>query len=384
MVMLFLILLGCAIFGALILLNVIELKAAAFCAFFFVSIAGITAFVQYNSKIKDVEILNGYVLSKSAWKFMCPMNTGNPCRNSYPCNCHPVQYVCGSDAKTGAVEYCTRIECDTCYTYPWEQNWYVKSTLFNRMEINRIDEQGADEPPRWTVISKDDAVSAPHTYVNWVQAAYKSLFHEDSANITEELKSKVPAYPAGIYDYYKINRLVTIGYNPTNSKEWNEKLSDTLRYLGATKQVNIIIVMYKGFSDTFPITIRHVWHGFKKNDAIVFVKMDSDNMVEKFDVMSWSRNDIFNVTLRDELNDRYQGTTIDNVSEFMHILNMNTNKYYVRREMKEFEYLKDDIETANHVYYTWAISLLLGLILSIILTHQKPLDIITSIVLTNN
>jgi len=370
MIIIWLIVASLIIFGILIYLKYLQIEPTIAVLVLFVGITGGHAAYQYHLNVSDQEILNGKITTKRVWQFSCPMNTSNPCTNDYACNCHPVRYVCGSDAKTGATQYCTRIECDTCYTYPWEKNWYVSSTIFNDMQIKRVDDQGAVEPPRWTATQPNDPVSMKNTYDNWVKAAYDSLFHKDEKSLSEELKKKVPSYPLGIYDYYKIDRVLTVGYNLPNTKEWNVALSEALKDIGSLKQINVVIVMYKGLPDDFPNAVRNVWRGFKKNDAVIFLQFDQDDIIERVSIMSWSKKDMFNVVLRDELFDLYGGHKIANVNEFMNVIKTVTMQHYQRRSMQEFEYLKDDIEVSDSIYYVWFICLLFSFVGSFFLTKH--------------
>lgn len=306
--------------------------------------------ISYYRDVSDVEILNGEVNKKYSWKFECPMNTFNPCRNGYPCNCKTVSYVCGSDPKTGSLEYCTRIECDTCYLYEWEQNWYVESNISKEWEIDRVDAQGKNIPKRWDEVNLGDPVSVNNTYFNWVKAAYKSLFHEDG-EINDDLKLKVPEYPSKIYDYYKIDRIVTIDYNLKEKEKWNLNLSEILKKLGPEKEVNVIIVHTKDYGEKFPIVIRNIWRGFKKNDVVIVLQYSSDEL-NRVSVMSWSKNEMLNVSLRDDIYNTFVSLKEISVNEFMSIVEKNIKDNFVRRPMTDFEYLKDDIELSSFVYYS--------------------------------
>lgn len=323
-----------------------------------------SAALNFHSQVADEEVLNGEVTSKDFWKFSCPTNTWNPCRNGYSCHCHQ---VCTGSGKNRSCHQ----ECDTCYVYPWEKNWYVQSNIFGGrgVEINRIDAQGAGEPPRWSLVQKGDPTSAIHDYINWVKGAANSLFHQKPENY-DEYVSKVPQYPIAVRDYYKVDRVFSVD-TQVDATAWNLALANTLRDLGPKKQINVIVFFYNGLSDTFPEVVRHQWRGFKKNDAVIFMGL-SGNLVTDVNVMSWSDKDMFNVVLRDELHEAFlnkEPNDID-ISQFMSIMHGTVLKEYVRRSMASYEYLKAEIGYTAVVWWILSISIFIVLAASLFITYK--------------
>ena len=305
----------------------------------------------------DTEILNGAVTGKEPWKFSCPTNTMNPCRNGYSCNCVQVPYECGSSDSKGNYQSqtCYRTECDTCYTYPWEQNWYVSSNIMSKIEIDRVDSQGAVTPPRWSSVQINDPVSTTHKYKNWVRASSKSLFKQDP--IADERYAKlIPEYPLKIYDYYNINRVLTPNTALVKKAAWNKELSYVLGQLGPTKQLNTAVVVVKNVDRSYANAARRAWYGFKKNDAILFVGVDAQNNVIWGDTMSWSKNEVFNVETRNYI-ERYIGTNVNNIDPKIFFTDYGAiaKAQFQRRSMKEFEYLKGDIPPPTWLIWVTAI-----------------------------
>lgn len=300
----------------------------------------------------DREILNGAVTGKEAWKFSCPTNTSNPCRNGYDCNCHEVCST-STDSKGNQTKSC-HTECDTCYEYRWEQNWYVNSNLQSRIEIDRVDEQGALQPDRWSSVIKGDPVSITGSYKNWVKASSKSLFKEDPV-ADERFAKIIPEYPIEIYDYYRINRVLTPNVKLANISVWNEELSKVLSIRGPERQLNTVVVIVKGVDRSYANAVRRSWHGFKKNDAVLFIGLDGQNRVAWGETMSWSKAEIFNVEARDYIQ-RYTGTAITDIEPKLFFNGYSQiAKSFVRRPMKEFEYLKGDIPPPNWLIWVAAI-----------------------------
>lgn len=285
----------------------------------------------------DREVLNGQVVGKHEWKFYCPTNTSNPCRNGYSCN---FRQVCTG---TGKDRSC-RTEHDTCYTYPWEKNWYVDTNLPNAksIEIDRVDRQGREEPQRYSIARVGDPASSTHGYKNWVKASANTLFKDDGASM-ETHKALLGDYPLEIIDYYRIDRIITPNYRLANERVWNDQLSYILRSLGPSKQMNIVVVVVNNVGRDYAFGLRRHWQGFKKNDAVIVIGLRSGT-IEWAETMSWSKDSIFNIDMRNMIEDR-RGTPIEEIdpAEFMNKVQTIAMKDFVRRPMKEFEYLKGDI-----------------------------------------
>jgi hypothetical protein len=235
------------------------------------------------------------------------------------------------------------------YDYDWEQRWYaISDNLNTRFQIQRVNARGDVMPPRYSDIKIGDGASITNTYINWIKAASDSLFHEDG-DMEEKYKDLIPNYPVQIYDYYNVDRVIPIGISIPNLKEWNYKLSNILGRLGPKKQMNAIIVLIN--SDTISrdivYAIRRGWKGFKKNDAIVFIGMNK-NGIQWSEVLSWSKENAFNVDLRNSiLTMRNKPIDIDQIMS--HIENIGMQKFQ-RREMAEFEFLKDQIPVPIWLY----------------------------------
>lgn len=315
------------------------------------------AFTSYGSR--DTEVLNGFVTGKEINRFTCPINTSNPYENGYDCNCRSVTYACGSDSK-GNTTYCTRIECDTCYKYPWEQNFYVDSSLQGERayKISRVDEQGAITPPRWTAVHRGDPVSITNTYTNYIMGAVDSLFAQDG-QAEAKYKAKIPTYPLNIYDYYKIDRLVTVGKVNLDKRVWNQLISRTLVRVGPEKQANIVVVVAEGVEMDFANAVRRAWRGFKKNDIVVFIGVDGTGNVTWSRVMSWSKASIVNVKMEMSLLEQFEGKQLEPVA-FMQTVQEVSLAHFQRRSMEEFAYLKNEAKLSDgQVTWFWILFILL-------------------------
>lgn len=314
--------------------------------------------VAVNYTPRDTETLNGFVTGKDIHKFQCPVNTANPCENDYNCNCRIIRYSCGT---SDSPQTCTRQECDKCYVYPWEQNFFVHSSLQGdrAYKISRIDRQGALEPPRWREVKINDPVSIKNSYVNYILGAVDSLFAEDG-EAEVKYKSVIPAYPQGIFDYYKIDRLVTVGNVTLDRKAWNETISHVLVHVGPRKQANIIVVVAEGVDMDFANAVRRSWRGFKKNDIVVFAGVDAAGKMEWARVMSWSKESMVNIKMESDLLQAFQGKQLE-LDPFMTIVKGVSLAHFERRPMEEFKYLKDSYTlSGTKIFWMVFLTLLMG------------------------
>lgn len=306
-------------------------------------LAGIWAIGRFGAA-EDVEILNGSVTKVYSERFSCPMNTmESRCQNGYDCNSRQV-CTTSTDSKGNKTESCHE-EHDRCYVYSWEQDWYVQTNVQRGpLTIHRVDDQGRYQPPRHRRAYVGEPASARHGYRNWVKASADSMFHQsrfDEERYAPLLKEKEPT---GIDDYYRVDRIVTPGWRFRNDAVWNKELSEILKDLGPTKQLNMVIVITRNTDPDFAYAMQRQWQGFKKNDSVIFLGVDSQGNIKWTDVMSWSREDIYNVKTRGYLNSlRGQNINALNIQVFMGNLHTLAKTNFVRRSMQEFEYLKSEI-----------------------------------------
>lgn len=296
-------------------------------------------FAGLYCETSDVEAINGLVTDKSIVRVHCT--------HSYSCNC---SQTCSS----GKTRSCST-HCDTCYDHSFDQNWYVHSTI-GTFTINTIDRQGLREPQRWTTVKQHDPVSRAQTYVNYVKAVPESLFNFNIALIHNYTNS-IPLYPLDVYDYYRVNRFIADGVQVSDAPVWNDSISRMVGALGPTKEVNAIVVVTKQSDSLYARAIQASWLGGKKNDVVVIIGAPNYPNIAWVDVFSWSTNSLFDVKLRDDI------LSIGSVQRESVIAAMTNNitAAYHRKSMKEFEYLKDQIEPPTWVIITAIILSVLSL-----------------------
>lgn len=303
-------------------------------AAFFLAIIGLIG-VGFGTGMKsmDVEIWNGQVTSKDQERVSCS--------HSYDCNCRQVQTCTG----TGKDRTCsTSTQCDTCYEHNHDYRWNIRSNVGD-VEIERIDRQGKNTPPRWSQAVVGEPFAVSKTFTNYIKATPESLFNK--ADLALAGKYQIPGYPGVVYDYYRINRVLSVGVNVPDIANWNADVSNILRNLGPLKKANIVVVFTNNPAQNYANALNASWLGGKKNDVIVVIGTPEYPKIEWVSVLSWSDNQLFKVTLRDAIYD------VSEVKrpEIIAIINENVQKSFVKKSFKDFDYLQNDIQLDDVVIY---------------------------------
>ncbi len=292
------------------------------------------------SNTHDTEIINGRVTGKERNRVSC--------RHSYRCNCYT---TCSGSGKNRS---CSE-HCSTCYEHSYDVDWDVHSSI-GTFSINTIDRQGLNEPPRYTSTRIGEPVADTHSYTNYVKGSPDSLFRHQG--LVEKYKDKLPNYPENIYDYWHINRLVTVGVSVPDAAQWNKDLEEINGDLGPQKQANVVIVLVKNQpSDYFEALEQH-WIGSKKNDVTVVMSLDDAGTIQWVQVMAWTKDKMAEVVV---------GDAIRNIGKLdrpaiIGAIKTSVAQSYVRKPMKDFEYLASTITPSVG---QWIFAMILGLVLSI-------------------
>lgn len=286
-------------------------------------IAVVVYAVGSYSQMHDVEIWNGEVVSKQRVH-------GHYLR-SYSCNC---RQVCSG---SGNNRSCSE-QCDTCYEDRYTVNWYCNTNI-GRYTIESLDETSRSvyktpDPQRYSIINVGDPVAKRNSYINYVKAAPDSLFHVTKV---EKFKDMVPPYPDGVYDLYRLNRVLAVKVNVPDLAAWNVELSNVLKTLGPQRQANAIIVFVNTADQSYVHALEGQWIGGKKNDIIVVIGTTSYPKIDWVHVSSWTDSQIFKVQLRDEI----MAKGVIDRTHVLESLKKHTMATYKRKEMKDFEYLRD-------------------------------------------
>jgi hypothetical protein len=194
------------------------------------------------------------------------------------------------------------------------------------------------------------------SYINWIQAVPESLFNSSETSLSK--KYKIPLYPEKVYDYWHIDRVLNPdGVVPSaDVKALNNSLAHTLKLLGPQRQANVVVVFTKQEAE-FSRALEVSWLRGNKNDIVVVIGMTTYPEIMWVDVFSWSSESIHDVSLRDGI---LEMKSFDQ-SKFISVLEHTAMKHFIRKPMKEYEYLKDEVDPPLYV-------VLIGIIISLLVS----------------
>lgn len=309
-------------------------------------------FAGSYSSLVDYEILNGYVIEKSRDKVSCS--------HSYSCNCRTVS--CGKG--------CTNTVCDTCYEHPHDWDYNIKTTIGN-VTIDRIDRQGKSTPPRFENAYIGEPASLSNYFTNYIKSAPDSLFNLSYLN-NENIK--IPDYPS-IYDYYRLTRVINDSSELIDDKKINNKLNDALKELGSLKEVNIIVVFTDSEEDSYVDALKAKWLGGKQNDVIIPVILSKSGDIKHVDSFGFSKDSSVYYKINREIkalgNISAKNGLLSKEDEFVDIITLAIRESFVRQDMKDFEYLKDNIDPPFWVVVLGSIFSVFGTGLATFFAHRK-------------
>lgn len=285
--------------------------------------------VVYYKNMYDTNIINGSVTGKERVRVSCS--------HSYNCNC---RQVCSG---SGNNKSCSE-ECDTCYEHNYDVDWRVYTTVGNK-EIDRVDRQGVDEPKRWSIVKIGEPAANTISYINYVKASPESLFNMKQMD-TDAIRFSglFPNYPE-VYDYYRFNRILQMKVHYPQAVELNDNLNNSLRTLGAAKQVNILVVFAKTNDAQYRYALERAWVGGKKNDVIIIMGMLDDTQLGWVDVITFGKNsgnEMLSVLLRDQIKAVAENKQFTNASILSETITKTIEGNFHRKKMQDYEYLKED------------------------------------------
>ncbi len=282
----------------------------------------------------DTEILNGQVTGKTR-------EHGHYLR-PYECNCRTETTCSGS----GTSRTCssTRV-CQTCYEDRYTVNWDCQSTI-GSFDIEHLDRSSRSvynepDPKRYTLISNGDPVARTNGYTNYIKAVPDSLFRPAQESLRTRFASQIPTYPDNVYDIYRINRVVGAGISVPNADQWNAALSEMLKGLGPSYQVNAVLVFAKTNDKDYFHALQDAWINGKKNDVVLVMGVDSLSQAPLWvDVMALTKGSLFQV----KLIDRIQGLSSLTPETVVPALAETIRSDFKRRPMADFKYLEAEID----------------------------------------
>ena len=274
----------------------------------------------------DQQVLNGRVTGK--------VRDHGHYVESYSCRCRSV--------KSGNS---TTTRCDTCYRDHYTVTWSLKSTLGD-IAIDHKDRTSrsvyrSPDPDAYRNAKIGEHCAVMESYTNYVKAAPDSLFHK--VGVVAD-KVSVPEYPS-VHDIYKITRVIPVGLKRDQIMETlDEQLDNSLTTLGAKKQVNINVIITKSANRKYGDIVENEWVGGKKNDVNIVINAPNYPKIDWVKVFTFGKtaqNNMVAVTIR---NDLINLGTLENPSMVSSIITSNVERHFKRKSMKDYEYLKSEIQ----------------------------------------
>jgi len=264
------------------------------------------------------------------------------------------QVACGTD-KEGNTKYCTEYYQDTEYHGPywyawdnfggkrkvskksyekWKKEWAnEKKVGFNKGSADWLDKKldGNIYQINWP---KTFATIQPYskigTYENKIRVS-NSVFNK--VQPSEEIIKKYPR-PAdknntqSIHNYgspYPVSNEDRLLMNRTNAK------------LGWRKQVHIMVLLFPAEESKRVVDdVLASWNGPNKNELAIFVGLNKDKTIAWADVHSWVDKTRIHTEVRNGLLDM----KMFSFEEVQPMIVKAVEKYWVRKEFSEFDYLK--------------------------------------------
>lgn len=310
-------------------------------------------FISRFTATSDQEIWNGRVVKKAQEKVSC--------EHSYSCNPHS----CMCDDK-GNCSTCW----DTCYEHSYDWDWALYTSNDERIEIQRIDRRGVNEPLRFSQSKISDPTALKHSYTNYIKANPWSILRRHG--LEEKFKGLIPSYPINVYDYHYVNRFLTQGISISDASLWNKALMEINAELGKKKEVNIIFLVVPTKDSSYIYSLEEAWLGGKKNDLVVIFGVSEYPKIDWIRIMSWTKVEILKVLLRDELQEI---GTLEKRDEIIKTVKNLVDKHFVRTRMREFKYLMAEIRPSNGaMVFLFILGIGLSIGLTVYFWREEPFE----------
>ena len=242
------------------------------------------------------------------------------CRDeSYDCNCREV--------------------CDHSQDYYWA----VKVSTGDSVMIDDCEPNRHRVPAAWTNAYIGEPASVAKSYTNYLLADKNSLMRHETDNAYLE---KVPPFPS-IHGHYKSNKVLALGVSVP--PEWEKGMREINAHFGHAKQVDITLVVTRGYQPEFAEALEAKWLYGPKNSVTIIMDAPDGNTIKWARVVTISRVAALKIAIRDEM----PGMTLDNPKEGLALISKLVLTKFKRTPMAEWEYLASAAKPA-----TWALILL--------------------------
>lgn len=292
-------------------------------------VVGLFLALSWSSQTGDTQVLNGWVTGKEQER--------TSCSHSYDCRCR---------TREG------RRYCDTCYEHPYDYDWVVRTSV-GSLNVPRVDRRGTKEPPRWTQVVVGEPAAMEASYTNYVKAAPHSLFSSG-----RRVERQLPAYPY-VYDLYRFQHARVHQVGVPNLAEWNTELADTLKTLGAGKEVNVNLLFVKHGDQQYGLDLEEAWLGGKKNDLNIVVGVGEWPKAKWAYAFTYARSTGNERVVLEARNLFLKEGALADPKATVASLTGLVNRHYRRTPMDKFRYLAAEVRPS--------VALIVGIVVALIL-----------------
>ena len=279
-------------------------------------------------------------------------------------------YSCGSSKNPRT---CTRTKTRIDYHSPyWEiltsnnekikikrRNYLNASSEFGHKEVDlyRSNQVSWGDGDKWVSYpNKLIPTSVAHSYENYVAAAKSNVIHTKVPQVDIDIlvkKGKLREYPVlyrSDYGATRLNRFIdTTGLAKVS---YLEELNTMSVNIGNIKQANPMIYLTKE-DRSLKDALEQYWSKGKKNDITLILSLDETGNILWSDVITFTNNTDFKVDMQND----FKSLNINKDRKIiLKKFNDNIIKSYIRKPMKEFEYLKENIT----LEWYWQLLIFLG------------------------
>lgn len=265
--------------------------------------------------------------------------------------------------------------------HEYDTDWLVHFSTGESVTIKREDLRGIAQPDRWILSQITEPASFLRAYPNHVKGMPEEIFKYNDVAAVEKYKDYLPSYPRLIYDYYRVNRLVTVNFpklpdNPIrDTKKQSEQraamlllknmLTSMNSRIGLDKEANVILVIVSMLQDDFFSAIRSHWRGAKKNDIVVTIGVDREYVIHWASAMAPADNENYPSKLSDAIMKVKSIKDKKEQEQLIAAIEKSVRKDFKRRHFDDLDYLlMTSIPSRNFFAFILGITILVNLIMS--------------------
>lgn len=252
--------------------------------------------------------------------------------------------------------------CQTCHRKIYTVSWYVETSI-GRINIDYSESRFSsvysdNDPKRYSAIQLGEPVTGHKSFENLIKASKKSLFHK---NVTDNYP--IPQYPE-VYDIYRFDRVLG-----TAERSIIDAANEMNKTLGPRKGANVIFILTKNQNRSYKHAVENAWLGGKINDIVILIGVEG-NSITWADAFTYA-NSYGNEQLVIELRDALEKIGQFDFNKVLALTETTVSEYYRFQDLKNFDYLKDDMELSTAARISLSIFAFLLYIGTTIFMHKE-------------